>query len=199
MGGGEGNTQHGRATCQHHHHLFGAGLLREVFGMAGKVDPGIVDGAFLQRRGNDGIDPACLCGFNADVERVQHAAAIAAVERAGHHQLRKRAIDDGNALAAEVRQATVAHRLQRRRNEVDGWINGVCRERQKCRIANQYTICFGTQLPCCTYGNFRSDAGRFATRDGETRPRLHACRGITCHPGGIQGRHGRATCAANPE
>ncbi len=113
--GRQGYPQRLRQACrglagQHHHHLRSAGFFRQVFGMAAESDAGIVDRAFLQRRGDDRVAPCSSCryAFYRHIQRVQYGTAVPGIQLARHDMGSQGAIDDGDLPVAAIGQAVVA-------------------------------------------------------------------------------------------
>nr|GEU28139.1 2-octaprenyl-6-methoxyphenol hydroxylase, putative [Tanacetum cinerariifolium] len=203
MGGGQRHPQRppfridvGRQRAgQHHDDLVGTGALGKILGVAGKRHAGIVDGAFLQRRRDHGLEPAGLHAFDGGVQRGQHGAAVFRIELARHHVGVKRDVDHAEALGTEVRQAAVAHRHQRQRRHADRRVDGGRRHGQKRGIAQQHAVDVVPARPGGAQRNLGADAGRLADRDGNGRPAAPGGGGWGTGAAGVRSMRGVRMCA----
>ena len=81
VGGGQRHAQ--AAAGEHHHHLAGAAFFGQVFGVAGKRNAGIVENAFVQRRGHQRGKFARLHALIGAVEQLQHIRRVFCAQAAG--------------------------------------------------------------------------------------------------------------------
>ena len=165
----QGRFAMARFAGQHHHHLRCVGFFCQVFRMAGKGHAGVVDRALLQGRRDHGAKPAGGDTFHGRVQGRQHGAPVFLVEYARNDIVDSRDIDHGQAAGAEMRQAVVAHGLQRQRRQADLRIDQAGRQRQVGSVAQQDAVDFIAHGPGRAYGDFRADTGRFATGNGDGR------------------------------
>ena len=99
MRGGERDAQ--AAADQHHHDRRAAGLLGEIFGVAGEGDAGVVDHALLHRRGHHGGELALEAAADGAVENRQHIASVCRIEPAGNRRTRERHVLDARTAGEE--------------------------------------------------------------------------------------------------
>ncbi len=159
MRGGERDAQRPLAGAgQHHHHARRVGALGEIFGVAGERHAGIVDGAFLQRRGDD------------RVELPASAPSIALSSRSARSgRWRRRACPPATARRAAdaAREPALPDRAAPKRRPVDADRLGA-RSASRSRIAQHGELRVGP-VSCRARqrlrGQFGADAGGLAGRD----------------------------------
>ena len=103
--GGERYAQ--AAADQHHDHLLRTRALREKFGMAAKRDAGIVERAFLHRRGHHRVELAGEAAAQRALEDRDDIGAVRGVEAAGNARPDQRDVLD---IGTAGKQAAVADR-----------------------------------------------------------------------------------------
>jgi hypothetical protein len=79
-------------AADQHHHDRRAGALGEVLGVTGERNAGVVDDAFLHRRGHHGLVFAGQTALHRPIEQAQDIAAVGGIEparraRAGERQV----------------------------------------------------------------------------------------------------------------
>ncbi len=100
MGGSERDAQRPVTHAREHHD--DARRMRafsEIFGMAGEGNAGVVDGAFLQRRGDDSVETAAHRTVYGCIEQIEHVAPVSGIQlaRGDRHAQRVMLDLDGRA------------------------------------------------------------------------------------------------------
>jgi hypothetical protein len=87
---------------QHHHHVRRMGALGEILGMAGEGHAGIVDGALLERCGDDRVELTGERAVDCAIQQIQHVTAVGRVEFARLRQHAERLMLHANPLVART-------------------------------------------------------------------------------------------------
>ena len=83
MRGGERDAQRPFARAgKHHHDARRMRTFSEVFSVAGEGNTGVVDRAFLQRRGDDSVETAGHRTVDSGIQQGQHIAPVGGIELA---------------------------------------------------------------------------------------------------------------------
>ncbi len=154
MGGGECNPKRSvrRVAGQHHHDAGGAGVLGQIFGVAAERYAGVVDHAFLHRRGDDGVVAAVLAPGDCSVERREHVARVSHVESTRNRRCGQRDMFDLHVGGKSV--PGLASSLLDQTGIAD-----------QCHIGGQ-------RRGQCSDGDLGSDAGGFTRGERQFRPHV---------------------------
>ena len=157
VGGGQCHPQAGRG--EHHYHLCGVALFRQVFRVTGKRDAGVVDDGLVHRGRDQRLKLTIQTAVYRPVECLQHVAGVGGVGLAADDFRGK--LDGVNTDVSGLR---CCFRLVGRQMDAAAQLTGA--GFQQCRVADQHQFGLDTAAIQCQT-QIRTDAGRLAGRDRE--------------------------------
>ena len=110
-----------RGAGEHHDHAWRVRAFGQIFSVAGKGNAGVVDRALLQRRGDDGVEPALQGAVDSRVKQRQHVAPVGGIERTGYGRHAERMMfdtdlrlrqDSGRCPRARFKQSAIAEHAE---------------------------------------------------------------------------------------
>ena len=87
---------------EHHHDALGLAVFGQILGVAGEGNTGLVDDAFVYRRGDHSAEDVVFQAVQCDVQGIEHIGGVGNVQLAQIHRRKQRAMPHHQRLLALI-------------------------------------------------------------------------------------------------